>query len=228
MTNNNLHDGHRNRLRAKFISGAALDEHEILELLLFECIPRCNTNETAHRLLNRFGSIRGVLDAKESELRSVEGIGERSAFFLRLLPTIVALYQRSGINPHGLLSGMHDLMIYMQSLFIGSTTEKLFLMLFGGAGNLKRVVQLDDGLPTSSGVMLNKLLRIISESNASSVILVHNHPDGVPFPSDSDQRATERLQQAIAPLQVRLVDHFIIAGDVCYSILNDKPTRIEL
>ncbi len=228
MSNNNLHEGHRNRLRAKFSSGALLDEHEILELLLFECIPRCNTNETAHRLLDRFGSVRGILDAKESELKEVEGIGSRSAFFLKLLPSIVALYQRSGINPRGLLNGKSELLIYMQSLFIGSSCEKLFLMLFGGTGNLKRVLQLDDGLPTSSGILLNKLVRVISESNASSVILVHNHPDGVPYPSAEDRRSTERLLQAIEPIGVRLVDHFIIAGDVCYSILTDKSARIEL
>ena len=227
MTKNDLHAGHRNRLRTKFSSGALLDEHEILELLLFECIPRCNTNEIAHRLLNRFGSIRGVLDAKESELKEIEGIGSHSAFFLRLLPAVVALYQRSGISPRGLLTGKKELYIYMQSLFIGSSTEKIFLMLFGGVGNLKRVLQLDDGLPTSSGILLNKLIRTISESNASSVVLVHNHPDGVPFPSAEDRRATERLQQALNPIDVHLVDHFIIAGDICYSILSDRSERIE-
>lgn len=227
MTKNDLHAGHRNRLRAKFSSGALLDEHEILELLLFECIPRCNTNEIAHRLLNRFGSIRGVLDAKESELKEIEGIGNHSAFFLRLLPAVVALYQRSGINPRGLLTGKKELYIYMQSLFIGSSTEKIFLILFGGAGNLKRVLQLDDGLPTSSGILLNKLVRTVSESNALSVVLVHNHPDGVPFPSAEDRRATERLLQALNPIDVHLVDHFIIAGDICYSILNDRSERIE-
>lgn len=227
MTSNNLHAGHRDRLRAKYLSGALLEEHEILELLLFECIPRCNTNEIAHRLLTRFGSMRGVLDATEAELMEVEGIGKRSAFFLRLLPAVIALYQRSSLNPRGLLTNYRELYVYMQSLFIGSSCERIYLMLFGGAGNLKRVVQLDEGLPTSSGILLNKLIRIISESKASFVVLVHNHPDGIPYPSAEDKRSTERLVQALQPIGVRLIDHFVIAGDLCFSILNNREAKIQ-
>ena len=212
----------------KYRADALLEEHEILELLLFESIPRCNTNEIAHRLLDRFGSMRGILNADEEELKQVEGIGARSAFFLRLLPAVISLYLRSGLNTRGLLANRQELCIYMQSLFIGSSTEKLYVMLFGGAGNLRRVVQLDDGLPASSGILLNKLIRIITESKAVSVILVHNHPDGIAAPSAEDTRTTERLKHALLPIGVRLVDHFIIADDTCYSILENQETRIEL
>ena len=227
MGNKNLHNGHRERLRAKFSSGALLEEHEILELLLFECIPRSNTNEIAHLLLERFGSIRGVLNAKESELMEIPGIGKRSVFFLRLLPAVIALYQRDGLNTRGLLTNRNDLYTYMQSLFIGSSGEKLYLLLFSANGWLKRVMLLDEGLPASTGVMLNKLLRTITESNATTVVLVHNHPDGIPFPSAEDKRTTDRLAQALLSLGVRLLDHFIIADNTCYSILEGKQTRID-
>ena len=116
--------------------------------------------------------------------------------------------------------------MYLQSLFIGFSGERIYLLLFGGAGNLKRVFTLDEGLPTSPGIHLNKLIRIVSQSKATFVVPVHNHPDGIPCPSNEDKRATDRIQQALQPIGVHLVDHFIIAGDRCTSILRGQEFQI--
>ena len=81
-----LHDGHRQRKRQQFLSHGpqSMADHELLELALFYAIPRRDTNETAHRLLDRFGSLDRVLSAPEQELEQVEGVGQNAAVLLRL------------------------------------------------------------------------------------------------------------------------------------------------
>lgn len=82
-----LHDGHRQRMRQQFLSHGpqSMADHELLELALFYAIPRRDTNETAHRLLEQFGSLDRVLTAPEQELEQVEGVGQNAAVLLRLI-----------------------------------------------------------------------------------------------------------------------------------------------
>ena len=87
MADKPLHSGHRDRMRTRFRIANSIDgfeEHEVLEMLLYNIIPRVNTNETAHRLLSRFGNIRSVLSADVTELCKVEGVGVKCAEQLAL------------------------------------------------------------------------------------------------------------------------------------------------
>ena len=95
-----IHSGHRQRMRQRFLKNGleGLNDHEILELLLYYCIPRQDTNPYAHRLIERFGSLTGVLRAQEKELMEVEGIGENTAFYLNLLMETIRHYQIKSYN----------------------------------------------------------------------------------------------------------------------------------
>jgi DNA repair protein RadC len=88
MSDDNLHVGHRERLRKRFLEEGLdiFEDHQILELLLFHVIPRGDTNPIAHRLIKRFGSLSAVLEADPKDVASVEGIGEKAAAFLSMIP----------------------------------------------------------------------------------------------------------------------------------------------
>ncbi len=89
-----LHKGHRGRLKARFLREGedSFDDHQVLELLLFYAVPRLDTNPSAHRLMQRFGSFSAVLEADPKDLSSVEGVGANAAAFLAMIPQITRRY----------------------------------------------------------------------------------------------------------------------------------------
>ena len=91
----NVHEGHRDRLRQRFLQEGLenFQDHNVLELLLFYSIPRKDTNEEAHNLINRFGSLSGVFDASFEELCEVKGIGENSAALIKIMPELFKKYE---------------------------------------------------------------------------------------------------------------------------------------
>ena len=87
------HDGHRKRLKNRFLnSPESFEDHELLELILFYAIPRKNTNETAHKLLNRFGSVKGILDASTEALCEIDDIGPNSALYIKAIASLILRY----------------------------------------------------------------------------------------------------------------------------------------
>ena len=95
-----VQEGHRERLRVRFLAEGvdSFDDHQVMELLLFQAIPRADTNPIAHRLMRRFGTLSAVLEADPKDLASVEGVGDKAAAFLRLIPQIARRYVHDRVN----------------------------------------------------------------------------------------------------------------------------------
>ncbi len=214
-----IHDGHRGRLRKKFMSGASLEDHEILEAVLFSSIPRANTNDLAHHLLERFGSLRDVFDANASALQDVEGIGPSSAFLIRLISECISRYSLEGQDTRNLLNDRIRLEEYLRALFIGCDYEKAMILFFNASGRLIETHPLGEGEVNLVHLSTRQILTAATQSNAASAILVHNHPSGMLFPSDKDLAATMRIADALKSVQVDLIDHFIVVGNQCRPIL---------
>ena len=130
-----VHDGHRARMKARFVRNGLdnFDDHSVLELLLFYAIPRCDTNETAHRLLKRFGSLQGVLYAAPEELSAVEGIGESAAVLLRLAGDM-ALRARCSSLPQKVLNSPDRTGAYFMELLAGEKKEMLYQVCLDAKG----------------------------------------------------------------------------------------------
>ena len=137
------HDGHRERLRQRFLTSAdSFEDHELLELILFYSIPRKNTNEIAHHLLNRFGSIKGVLDASVEALTEVNDIGENTAIYLKAIARLVLKYSVSEQKDDGLLKSPTALSSFLKTLFIGTQNESSYILLFDNSKSLRQFFQL--------------------------------------------------------------------------------------
>lgn len=215
-----MHQGHRARVRQRYLQEGldSFNEHQIIELLLFYSIPRKNTNEIAHKLIDRFGSLSGVLDAGVKELMKVEGISENSAVFLSMLPNISRIYLKSKWGNRPKLNSSTKAGEYVVDLFTGRSYEVFYVLCLDAQNRLIHAVPVHEGTINEAPIYPRIIIETVLNHKANSVILAHNHPGGSTKPSQADINATEQIAVALDSIQVRLVDHIIAAGDNYVSL----------
>ena len=210
-----LHDGHRARKKQQFLEHglAGMPDHEVLELLLYYAIPRRDTNETAHRLIQRFGSLRSVLDADVDELTRVEGVGENAATLLRLFAALERRLSAPALPDRPIRSG-EQVGSFFVALMDREVREVLYLMCLDGKGKLLSCRLVATGGVNVTAVSVRQVVEEALRAGASAVILSHNHPSGVALPSRADELLTRQVAETLRPLGVHLLDHIIVAdGD---------------
>ncbi len=217
----NLHKGHRERLRERFRENGlkAFSDVEAIELLLFYALPRCNTNEIAHRLLKRFGSYKAVMEADISELKLVEGVGESAALLIRLVSETNARYlsaeRGSGRN---VLRSTEAAGEYLVPLFAYARDELAFALSINSAGGVIRCHQLANGMINRVEFSARQIVEIAIRDNAAYMILAHNHLSDVALPSKADAAATKLIADTLSSIGVLLVDHIIVSGEEYVSM----------
>lgn len=211
-----VHDGHREKMRQRFLS-TGLDsfaDHEALELLLYYAIPRRDTNELAHRLLERYGSLSNLLSAPPEDLTKVEGMGESAAVFLRLIP---AFFQKAKLSSDGreiILNSTDRAGEYLIQRFEGERDEVIYQLCLDRKAKLLCCKRLSEGGADNASLNIRRLVENALLSSASAVVLSHNHPSGIALPSPEDYTTTLRVQEALSAIGVHLLDHIIVAdGD---------------
>ena len=189
-------------------------QHEVLEYLLTLSIPRKNTNEIAHRLIEKFGSFSGVLDAPRQAIEKVEGVGEISSFFLTLLPDLFRYYNvdKNNQNKQHRLT-FDEIVELIKSKFIGKKTECIVAILMNVQHRLKYCGVISEGSFNNVEVNLSLLIDKVKEYDTRYVILAHNHPSGIALPSRGDINTTAKIKETLCLLEITLIDHFIVAND---------------
>lgn len=223
-----IHDGHRQRLRTRFIEQGMDDFTQVqaVEMLLFYCIPRQDTNELAHRLLDRFGSFAQILDADPEELQSVKGIGANAALFLKMLPAAARYYQVDKARLEGKpLLTIEDCGAYLLPYFLGRCNETVFLLCLDAKGKVICCRMVGEGGINSAGVPIRRIIEIALSVKATSVVLAHNHPSGIALPSPEDVSTTQRVATALEAVDVVLSDHLVIADDDFISMVQSGYYR---
>lgn len=224
-----VHKGHRKRIdgKSRLMGLEFLEEHEQLERLLFAVIPRGNTNGLAHKLLDEFGSIYGVLTASIEQLRSIEGVGTRTAEFLRDLPPLLGIVERSiaesGERP--VLDTANKMGEYAKTLFYGKLVENLYMISLNSSMRVIRFDKISDGNSTSSAISIQKVAKTAILNDAYAVVLAHNHPGGRLEPSMSDLTLTREIDESLKKLGVVLADHIIVAGGGWHSIKTGETVK---
>lgn len=225
-----LHEGHRQRLKNKFIEHGfqGFEQHNILELLLFYSIPRKDTNEIAHDLLNTFGSLEGVFNAKFEELIKVEGIKENSATLIKMIPSIAREYLTDSYRDQVVFDDAETIANFLINKYVGETNEIVYAMFLNNKYELLGVEKMHEGSVNSSFISIRKLIDSVLKYNSSLVIIAHNHPDGTICPSMDDIETTTRLIDALNMIDAKLLEHFVIAGDQYCPILNKSKISIGM
>ncbi|MGN1481237.1 JAB domain-containing protein [Porcipelethomonas sp.] len=215
----NIHKGHRERVRQKFIKNGFTGflDHEKLELLLFYSRPRVDTNEIAHRLIDQFKTITGVFDADIESLKEIEGVDNSTAILLKLIPELAKEYlkpQRENLSM-GSFKGVCE---YFKSQFLGEKNEKIRIACINDKLKLVDCTVIAEGTPGSVSLNIRKIVEFTYKNKCESIIMAHNHPNGDLIPSDEDIKATSDIFNTLKPVGIMLLDHIIVAGGQAISL----------
>ena len=217
-----IHDGHRERLRGRFVNEGLrnMEPHSVLELLLTCSIPRRDVNEIAHRLLQHFGSFDKVLEADRLALMEVDGVGEKTATHLKLVFECFAYYEAQKVKKGFVASNSDAVIRYAQTLFVGETQEVAYLLSFDSRLRLINCAELSRGTVGVTAFPVRRVVELATLARAASVILTHNHPGGVAMPSAEDLAATRTAMKALAYLEISLADHVIVGEQSAVSMAD--------
>ena len=222
-----MHEGHRERLRERFIDaqGEGFSDHELLELLLCYAIPQKNLNPLAHELISTFGSFQAVLDAPLSQLMLVQGVGQRTAVLVKLALSLVKRYSSTPKNEKTVLKRRADAYAFCKRLFIGQTTEHFYLVGLDASLTVIGTALLASGGLSEAPADPRRAVQAALAMNAHSVLLTHNHPGGSAAPSQSDLDATEQIADVLSRIGIGLRDHVIVAGEEAHSLSGPQNER---
>lgn len=210
-----IHEGHRQRKKEQFLKNGlgSFADHEVLELLLYYAIPRRDTNELAHQLMERFGSLNGVLNAVPEELQKVSGIGENAATLLHLVPAVMCRAAEKTPTER-ILNSVERSGSFFMDLLSGQRREALYQVCLDAKGKVLSYSQIASGTVDSVTLNVREIVENALHADASAVLLGHNHPSGIALPSAEDRSMTLQVRQALETMGIQLVDHIIVAdGD---------------
>lgn len=209
------HLDHRKRLKNRFLQEGLdhFEPHEVLELLLYFAIPQGDTNPLAHRLLDRFGSLSGVLQATPEQLTEVKGVGEHAAVLLHLMPSLARVYRQDAQAKVKTFHNMAEMGNYAVNLYIGKTEEEVYMMLFDNAMHLIDCPPISVGAVNASQINIRHMVELAFNAHASCAVLLHNHPGGVAIPSGNDMAVTSEVDHALDLMGINLLEHLVVAGD---------------
>ncbi len=202
-------------------------EHEIIELILFYSIPRCNTNEIAHALLARFGSINEVLHADEKQLCTVAGISDKTALYLKIWAAVFGICQAQQAKHNAAFASIHDAIGYVLPYYEGKTAETPAVLLLDEKRRPIRLAFLERGAFTACSVGTAQIAKMIFDCGASAFVLFHNHPNGVPSPSEEDLLVTRQLRSVFLQLGHPMLEHIIVCNDGYYEIMAHHMSSIK-
>ncbi|MFH1156845.1 MAG: DNA repair protein RadC [Pseudomonadota bacterium] len=215
-------DGHRRRLREKFLESglSGFHDYEVIELLLTLNTPRRDCKESAKELLRRFKTLQGVLEAAPGELTRISGVGPANIFGLKLVREVAERYQKKRLMVRDSIRNSGDLLVYLNQS-IAHRTKEVFAGIFLDARN--RVLAADilfEGSLTASSVYPREVIVRALEHRAASVMFAHNHPSGDALPSAEDISVTKRLVFALRHVGIVVHEHMIIGRDSSYSLAD--------
>ncbi|MCL2701980.1 MAG: DNA repair protein RadC [Defluviitaleaceae bacterium] len=219
-----IHDGHRERLKQKYLRGGLdiLADHEVLELLLFYAVKQGNVNPLAHRLIKEFGSLRALFEADAETIAQAGKVSINTAILITLALPLARRYETVKWGKKHSLSNSQESCEFAKDLFIGETDEVFYMICLDASNQIISSVELARGTIDKAPIYPRVLVEKALQHSAATVILAHNHPTGKLFPSQSDLRATNTIRDILEKIEVNVADHIIVGGKEALSFAEKK------
>lgn len=219
--NKNIHNNHRQRVRARFIREGDLDtfeEHQVLEMLLFYAIPRKDTNELAHKLINEYGNLFTLMNAKPEDIMKRCKVSETTAVLISMIPYVCRKFLSSGLNSENpIIDNFNMAKSYFEAVLAGKRFESFYMICLDLNKRLKKVIKISDGVSNSAPIYIEKLVEDALLHNTSFLIVGHNHPSGTMKPSSADLEVTMKIISACNSINITVLDHIIVCGEDSFS-----------
>lgn len=227
--NENLHKGHRKRVRERFLAegGESFEDHQLLEMLLFNCVPLKDTNELAHELLNEFGgSLLRLFQADPREIMKRCRVSEGIAIFLSAQ---LEMFKRFNLEYNGKKHVINTTPLageYAMTLMEYDKSEKFYVICLDSGSRILNSVLVSKGTVNETVVSKRKIVETVLQNSAAFVMLVHNHPGGTIEPSKDDLKTTKILIEALKCVNVPVVDHIIVGEHKYFSFAENGMIEI--
>ncbi|MBR1737248.1 MAG: hypothetical protein IJ736_09575 [Firmicutes bacterium] len=222
----NVHKGHRERVRERFIKEGNLDsfqDHELIEFLLFYAIKMRDTNDLAHRMIDRFGSLHELFNASPKELTEKCGVSENTAVLISIIPHLCRRYLRSSWDRDNFkIESSKAASKYFDALLAGLDYETFYMVGLDVRKRIKCTVKISQGNITGAKVYVDKVMSEALLHKVKFVIIGHNHPGLTRSPSEADIDSTRKIKIALDAVGIKLVDHIIVCGEDNYSFAENK------
>lgn len=206
----------RPRERLLALGASALSDAELLAVLLRTGIPGKSAVELARDLIERFGGVGGLLNGG-SELLQVKGLGTAKAAQFAAAAELARRSLGEKLRAGAALTSPGAVRDYLR-LALGGREHEVFVCLWLDAQH--RVISIEEpfrGTLTQTSVYPREIVKAALAANAAAVIFAHNHPSGVAQPSQADELLTRNLKDALGLVDVKVLDHFIVAGTQAIS-----------
>jgi len=215
--------GHRKRLREKFIKSGlkGFHDYEIIELLLTLGTPRKDCKQPAKEAIRRFKSLRGVLEAPTEGLQQIDGIGPHSAFGMRLVQEVAREFLKEKIIAQPIYKSSQEIFDYLYHSMRDLKKEVFKVIYLNSQNQIIETEDLFEGTLDKSVISPREVMERAIKHNAVSLIFVHNHPSGNPEPSLSDKELTKDLLYAASIMQIKVLDHIIIGNNTYFSFAGE-------
>jgi len=223
MPPGDIHQGHRKRLREKFLKSglAGFHDYEIVELLLTLGSPRRDCKQPAKEAIKQFKTLRGVLAASPQELQQIDGIGPHSAFGIKLVQEAAREFLKEKILEKPFYKSSQEVFDYLYHSMRDLKKEVFKVIYLNSQNQITDTADLFEGTVDGSSVSPREIMEGAIKYNATALIFVHNHPSGSPEPSASDKELTRELVYAGKIMRMRVLDHLIIGDNRYFSFADD-------
>ena len=223
MPSDNTHQGHRKRLRDKFLKSglAGFHDYEIVELLLTLGSPRRDCKQPAKEAIKQFKTLRGVLAASPQELQQIDGIGPHSTFGIKLVQEVAKEFLKEKILDKPFYKSPQEVFDYLYHSMRDLKKELFKVIYLNSRNQIIDTADLFEGTVNGSSVSPREIMEGAIKYNAVSLIFVHNHPSGSPEPSVSDKELTRELAYAGKIMHIKVLDHIIIGDNRYFSFADD-------
>ena len=222
--NEELHKNHRQRMKERILAQgiASLQEHEVLEYLLYYAVQRRDTNPLAHRLIRHCGSLNDVLNASYDDLINVSGVTPHIALFLTSLSEVFAYGKaKAAKEQKPTLENYAERKNFAKACLAGGVQERACIIALDAE---KRPIAVRDDFSGSMDQMILDSREIVAfclNKRALYLVIAHTHPNGTTTPSVNDINTTKKIGQMLENIGVTLLDHVIVAGERTYSFAEN-------